>query len=40
MKLNTCKYCRWNDNCDGNDSGTYPCPEYARIQEESLKHHD
>jgi len=39
-KLKSCNNCRWNDDCGGNDSGIYPCPDYVRIQEESLKQHD
>ncbi len=39
-KLDSCKNCRWNETCAGNDSGIFPCPDFAREQKESLKQHD
>ncbi len=40
VKIDSCKYCRWVENCAGNDTGIYPCPDYVRVQEKSLRQHD
>lgn len=39
-KLGSCKNCRWTENCAGNDSGIFPCPDFTREQNESLRQHD
>lgn len=40
MKLDSCKYCKCTEDCEGNFSEIYPCPNFVKYQSESLRQHD